>query len=954
MLNLLSISSLLLLVAPLVILVLAIAVRSRVLLPAGAKLLVILYFVPALTPIAISLIWRIPATRIVIELRGLAFRAPERETLRKRITERTPGSGRLLIGEVSTRRKAQPASFGTMVFQPRAGQSDEKGTLTIELPPPQRRAGLISVEGQGLLGAVAVEDQDQICIQSGCWTFNSSRRSLTNGATSVQIPRRQAKLPGLSWTFTLPWAPAITAGSRTYSLDALAAPNSGPESSRIRSFLCYANPGPRLRFIPLDVGVRLMRGGSVVNADATAAVTDGQRIIIYSIPSQTPGFENPGIVERRGMTYRAGKRSFALEFDTPEVHSVTVSELEALRLETGDDTKAKVVGLSMGDAQMTDRGLYFNGASESVAVQASSSLELSRFFPRDFQPSFRIVSPRGPTDATFGHDAWIGATDLAAFRMQVFRPPLMLLLLGLVLQLAKVVAAWAGRFTNGQALVAGAIETLVAIRLLVGYRIWAMQPHVLAGAELGILAWIALPWIFLAASVSVTPLQRKARMNDVLAAPWLPAMAGLVFSAVCCVRLNGGARGVVWVVSHLLAAGVAVVRYPAIRTRLIEAWKRLMDRATPLARYAGPFGDPELLPFLVAGAAFSFVRIALVLFGFKESIPIGGARGSLSALHVPAAAIIEGIFLWTVRRRTARDRKLHGSDVATAIILMVLVWFIPAVVASDIGLALLNVPVFAFLWLGCVRSGAERKMTVDRRQRILRLIPVAIVAGIVVIVGFAPAWRLAMPLLGNEESMLARASDANFARLIHFAEPDRLRELATKRGESLAITSAILQRYISTGLTGRGYGRSEMSPQLGDTALRDFAPAVFIAAEWGLSGTLAMIVLYLGFLMAGRTVAPWRWPDQSPPARSPAGAMAYVAAATIAIASIYMILANHELLLLTGKNAYLLGLDSAGDILETIFLLLVIAFGFAAIRPEEVRSVTLTVPNALTVQGRKL
>ena len=1022
MLTLLSYSSLLLLVAPVVVLVLTIAVRSRVLLPAGARLLVILYFVPALTPIAISLIWRVPATRIVIELRGLAFRAPEGETLRERVTERAPGSGRLLIGEVSTRRHAQPSSFGTMVFRPRMTQGDEKGTLTVELPPPQARAGLISVEGEGLLGAVALEDHDQICIHADCWAFDLSRQTFTNGAATARIERRQAKLPGLGWTFTLPWAPAITAGSRTYSLDALATPGSGPESSRIRSFLCYANPGPRLRLVPLDAGVRLMRGGSAVNADAPALVPDGRRLAIYSIPAQTPGFENPGIVERRGMTYRAGKRSFALEFDTPEVHSVTVDELEALRLETGNDTKPKVIGLAMGDAQMTDRSLYFSGVSESVAVQASSSLELSRFFPRDFQPAFRIVSPRGPTDATLGRDAWIGATDLAAFRMQVFRPPLLLLLIGLVLQLAKVIAAYAGRFTNGQALIAGAIETLVSVRLLTGYRVWAMPPHVLAGAELGILAWIALPWIFLAASVYIAPLQRKEPLGGLLTASWLPAMAGLVFSAVCCVRLNGGARGLVWIACHLLAAGVALVRLPSVKTRLTDGSKRLTSVmnsgarrlaarvaasrpamalraqiaaksvllrvvcgalatlvlwifvgravgpltllllmaaafalgwfALELARLAGPLRDPELLPILIAGAAFSVIRIALVLFGWKEAIPIGGARGSLSALHVPAAAILEGIFLWTVRRRTVRDRRLHGSDVAAAIILMILVWFIPAVIASDIGLALLNVPVFAFLWLGCVQSSAERRTT-DGPQRVLRLIPAVLVAGIVVVTGVAPAWRFVMPLFGNEEAMLERASDANFARLIHFAEPGRLRELATKRGESLAVTSAILQRYISTGLTGRGYGRSEMSPQLGDTALRDFAPAVFIAAEWGLAGTLAMILLYLGFLMAGRTIAPWRWPDQAPPARSPAGAMACVAAATIAMASIYMILANHELLLLTGKNAYLLGLDSAGDVLETIFLLLVIAFGFASIRPDEARSRMLTVQNALVVLGRK-
>ena len=65
------------------------------------------------------------------------------------------------------------------------------------------------------------------------------------------------------------------------------------------------------------------------------------------------------------------------------------------------------------------------------------------------------------------------------------------------------------------------------------------------------------------------------------------------------------------------------------------------------------------------------------------------------------------------------------------------------------------------------------------------------------------------------------------------------------------------------------------------------------------------------------------------------GLVAYVAAATIAVSSIYMILANHELLLLTGKNVYLLGLDSAGDVIETMALLLVIAFGLAPMRPDD-------------------
>ena len=53
--------------------------------------------IPAIAPIVLSIIWRIPSTRVVIELRWIAFRATAGAMLRERISERTPGSGRLLV-----------------------------------------------------------------------------------------------------------------------------------------------------------------------------------------------------------------------------------------------------------------------------------------------------------------------------------------------------------------------------------------------------------------------------------------------------------------------------------------------------------------------------------------------------------------------------------------------------------------------------------------------------------------------------------------------------------------------------------------------------------------------------------------------------------------------------------------------------------------------------------------
>src|SRR5213079_2890036 len=126
-------------------------------------------------------------------------------------------------------------------------------------------------------------------------------------------------------------------------------------------------------------------------------------------------------------------------------------------------------------------------------------VELSRSFPRNFSSAFRIISPRGPVDAQLGAVRWLGTSDLAAIRIDVLRPPLLLLALGAVLLLFKAGAASAARFTSAQALMAGAIELIAGVRLLAGYRAWSMPPHRVEAAELATVAWMALPWIFIAA-----------------------------------------------------------------------------------------------------------------------------------------------------------------------------------------------------------------------------------------------------------------------------------------------------------------------------------------------------------------------------------------------------------------------------------------------------------------------
>jgi hypothetical protein len=112
-------------------------------------------------------------------------------------------------------------------------------------------------------------------------------------------------------------------------------------------------------------------------------------------------------------------------------------------------------------------------------------------------------------------------------------------------------------------------------------------------------------------------------------------------------------------------------------------------------------------------------------------------------------------------------------------------------------------------------------------------------------------------------------------------------------------------------------------------------PAVLIAGQWGLLGTLGTLLLFLTLALLAATIAPWGG------VAAGGGAVALgrgelqraagtVAGFTLALVSVYMLLANYDLLPFTGRNVYLLGLDSHADVLESLELAILLAFGGAA------------------------
>ncbi|HEX6040703.1 hypothetical protein [Longimicrobium sp.] len=249
------------------------------------------------------------------------------------------------------------------------------------------------------------------------------------------------------------------------------------------------------------------------------------------------------------------------------------------------------------------------------------------------------------------------------------------------------------------------------------------------------------------------------------------------------------------------------------------------------------------------------------------------------------------------------------------------------------------------------------------------------------------------------ETLRVRDWQNNDLRLIEQRIPEALVDIGHERSERLSVMSAIMRAY-TTGegsLVGRGFLGVPVSGDIAVTAPREHVPSAFIAAYGGwlaIAGTLlllgalllpldpfwpssgdpqdqsnrraawawagvfgvvglvawaienvlihyvvvgtALVVALLAFvsLGSGATVVPrTRWLDIPPRPALIAG----TALLTLALAGVYMILSNYGITLFTGKNVYLLGLDSLSDVLESLALL-----GLAAITLEYHRVHTLT------------
>lgn len=452
---------------------------------------------------------------------------------------------------------------------------------------------------------------------------------------------------------------------------------------------------------------------------------------------------------------------------------------------------------------------------------------------------------------------------------------------------------------------------------------------------------------------------------------------GLLLAAIGCALVGDGG-------DRLLAL------LPLAAALLLFALPKLLARPAVAARIARWRRDGiswRLTWLLLAGVAILLARALFAALGMPEALRLpGGARLLLwASIQVPLCVVLVGLSLVSARRRMAaaaagRRAAIDGGEPAAAasgpaapapaaglraraagalasmrawtarhpgaawplavlslLVFLALAFAAVAALVDDLGLLLVQGLPFALALLLLV-DWPRRLPALSRRGLTVAcglLLAVLPAAG-VVIVNRLP--EVAVRLLaggggeaGDEAAVPVRDRLAELSsqraqqmfRLYMLANPSALRQVGLEPAERAAVQYETLQGYAGrAGWRGDGFLAAPLPRHLGATYLSDLVPMVFVLPELGLLGLLALALVYL---------LPLGWLAAAPPSRGPLAEqgtmLTAVAAVAFAVPGIYMILANLNLVLFSGKNAPLLGLNSLSDALETGLVLAVAAAG---------------------------
>ena len=730
--------------------------------------------------------------------------------------------------------------------------------------------------------------------------------ALTFDGGSLALADRRADLP-------TGWLLALRGSDRVVLLRDVLAELEAPGGARPLSFLRYEGGW---RLVIRERGVSVRRPGEVARFPESFETPPRVRVRLGVVLGE-PG-DRELVWLRDDRLVRAG-RALEVRYGRPVRHLAEVDPVE------GADGPRELAIVAPGTfdrldmIELDEPSLRFAGLAARLAASPEGAVELT------FLGSRREVRPGEVYGLGEGED------DLLFLRFGresfPWRLLLDLALLGLFLAvfLGPSLAA-----EPGLAAVAAPAGLLLASRLLFAWKAASRPPDfpVEALAEARLALWL-VPALLLAGWSLAWALGRAHLGPE--AVRW-PVNGLLLAAAGCLVVGDGGER---WLAllplasAGLLAAVPWLVDRPAVAGRL-ERWR------------GG--GVPWRLGWLVAaGAAILAARALFAAVGMPEALRLPGAGRVLlwTVIQLPLCAVLLALSLVVARRRL--DEAAAGAApparwplaVAALLVFLGLAFAAVAAVVGDLGLLLVQGLPFALALLLLVsrpRATSPRAGWAVALGLLLAVLPALAVVtvnrwpevAVRALEGGGGDPGATVAVRDRVAELSARRAQQVF-RLYLLANPSALREVGLEPSDRTAVQYETLQGYAAdAGWSGGGFLSAPLPRHLGSTYLSDLVPMVFVLPELGRAGLLGLALLYL---------LPLGWLAVARPARGPLGEqgtmLAAVAGVVFAVPGLYMILANLNLVLFSGKNTPLLGLNSLSDAVETGLVLAVAAAGAA-------------------------
>lgn len=362
-------------------------------------------------------------------------------------------------------------------------------------------------------------------------------------------------------------------------------------------------------------------------------------------------------------------------------------------------------------------------------------------------------------------------------------------------------------------------------------------------------------------------------------------------------------------------------------TTSCRAWAWLRGLILP-GKNRGPLRGYRLL--WLGTLLFYTFRLVLTFMGFKERI--GGLP--LAVIYVPGFLFMFSLGCaqyWRESRLDQPDGYILRRFVSFATILICMHLAISGVLVSDLGMAIYALP--PSLLLGMIAVHALPRAGLDRITGTwLAVATLPIVLALAFL--FAPRSSIATVEFLSEHEILsdklrdpdALVTDRQLLRLLQYVDRGKLKSLGTEAAERIVQHLEVMDDYTAQGFIGAGFLRVPVVAAVRDTSLSDNVPAVYLIGQFGVVGALGLIAALVGLALAIPALPEsvrhetWAW-------RRFGWGLSALCASAIVLAGLYMIAANCQLAPFTGRNLYLLGLNSLGDVWESSLLLGLLSIG---------------------------